>query len=114
MRAAAPLRAWTPARFALPLPPGHRFPMAKYAMIADGVVARGIVARERLAEPARASREALTRVHDPGYVAAVLDHGLSGAEQRRLGFPWRPELAERSLRTVQGTLDVFQGHGRRV
>jgi acetoin utilization deacetylase AcuC-like enzyme len=80
--------------------------MAKYAMIADGVVARGIVPRERLTEPARASRDALTRVHDPGYVDAVLEDGLTAAEQRRLGFPWRPELAERSLRTVQGTIEA--------
>ncbi|HJR33395.1 MAG TPA: histone deacetylase [Gemmatimonadales bacterium] len=100
------MRAWTPARFAVPLPEGHRFPMAKYAMIAEGVVARGIVPRERLAEPSRASREAVTRVHDAGYVDAVLEHGLTEAEQRRLGFPWRPELAERSLRTVQGTIEA--------
>lgn len=100
------MRAWTSARFSVPLPPGHRFPMAKYAMIAEGVVARGIVPRERLAEPSRASREAVTRVHDAGYVDAVLEHGLTEAEQRRLGFPWRPELAERSLRTVQGTIEA--------
>ena len=80
--------------------------MAKYAMIRDGVVARGIVARAQLAEPAPASREALTRVHDPGYVDAVLEHGLTDAEQRRLGLPWQPELAERSLRTVQGTIEA--------
>jgi acetoin utilization deacetylase AcuC-like enzyme len=80
--------------------------MAKYAMIAQGVVARGIVRRDRLAEPSRASREALTRVHDAGYVDAVLQNGLTEAEQRRLGFPWRPELAERSLRTVQGTIEA--------
>jgi|SRR5688500_2792155 len=100
------MRAWTPARFAVPLPPGHRFPMAKYAMIAEGVVARGIVPRERLAEPSRARRDALTRVHDAGYVDAVLENGLTEAEQRRLGFPWRPELVERSLRTVQGTIEA--------
>ena len=100
------MRAWTPARFGVPLPAGHRFPMAKYAMIAQGVVARGIVRRDRLAEPSRASREALTRVHDAGYVDAVLQNGLTEAEQRRLGFPWRPELAERSLRTVQGTIEA--------
>jgi len=100
------MRAWTPARFSVPLPAGHRFPMAKYAMIAQGVVARGIVRRDRLAEPSRASREALTRVHDAGYVDAVLQNGLTEAEQRRLGFPWRPELAERSLRTVQGTIEA--------
>ena len=100
------MRAWTPARFAVPLPPGHRFPMAKYAMIAEGVVGRGIVARERLAEPGRAAREVLRGVHDAGYVDAVLENGLTGAEQRRLGFPWRPELVERSLRTVQGTIEA--------
>jgi acetoin utilization deacetylase AcuC-like enzyme len=100
------MRAWTSARFSVPLPPGHRFPMAKYALIAEGVVARGIVPREGLAEPSRASREALTRVHDAGYVDAVLENGLTEAEQRRLGFPWRPELAERSLRTVQGTIEA--------
>ena len=100
------MRAWTPARFAVPLPPGHRFPMAKYAMIAEGVVARGIVPRERLAEPSRARRDALTRVHDAGYVDAVLENGLTEAEQRRLGFPWRPELVERSLRTAQGTIEA--------
>ena len=100
------MRAWTSARFGVPLPPGHRFPMAKYALIAEGVVARGIVPRERLAEPSRASREALIRVHHAGYVDAVLEHGLTEAAQRRLGFPWRPELAERSLRTVQGTIEA--------
>jgi len=77
------MRAWTSARFSVPLPPGHRFPMAKYALIAEGVVARGIVPREGLAEPSRASREALTRVHDAGYVDAVLENGLTEAEQRR-------------------------------
>ena len=100
------MRAWTSARFAVPLPPGHRFPMAKYAMITRGVVARGIVTRNRLAEPEPASRETLTRVHDAGYVDAVLEHGLTEADQRRLGFPWCPELAERSRRTVQGTLEA--------
>jgi acetoin utilization deacetylase AcuC-like enzyme len=100
------MRAWTPARFAVPLPAGHRFPMAKYALIAEGVVARGIVPRECLMEPSRASREALTRVHAAGYVDAVLENGLTEAEQRRLGFPWRPELVERSLRTVQGTIEA--------
>lgn len=100
------MRAWTSARFSVPLPTGHRFPMAKYAMITEGVVARGIVPRERLAEPAPASWDALTRVHDAGYVDAVLGNGLTEAEQRRLGFPWRAELAERSLRTVQGTIEA--------
>jgi len=100
------MRAWTTARWAIPLPEGHRFPMAKYAMIAEGVVTRGLVAREAIEEPERAPREVLTRVHDSRYVDAVLGDGLTTAELRRLGFPWNPELPERSLRTVQGTIEA--------
>jgi acetoin utilization deacetylase AcuC-like enzyme len=36
----------------------------------------------------------------------MLDTGLSPAEARRLGFPWSPELAERSLRTAQATVEA--------
>ena len=100
------MRAWTTARWAIPLPEGHRFPMAKYAMIAEGVVTRGLVAREAIEEPERAPREVLTRVHDSRYVDAVLGDGLTTAELRCLGFPWNPELPERSLRTVQGTIEA--------
>ena len=100
------MRAWTTARWAIPLPEAHRFPMAKYAMIAESVVARGLVPRESLGEPERAPREAMTRVHDAGYVDAVQENGLTPLELRRLGFPWRPELPERSLRTVQGTIEA--------
>jgi acetoin utilization deacetylase AcuC-like enzyme len=100
------MRAWTTARWAIPLPEGHRFPMAKYALLAEGVIARGLISRDGLWEPERCPREALTRVHDPRYVDAVLDDGLTAAELRRLGFPWRPELPERSLRTVQGTIEA--------
>jgi acetoin utilization deacetylase AcuC-like enzyme len=48
----------------------------------------------------------LQLVHTPRYVASMLDHGLTAAEARRLGFPWSPELAERSLRTAQATVEA--------
>ena len=100
------MRAWTTARWAIPLPEGHRFPMAKYALIAEAVVSRGFVSRDALQEPERAPREAVRRVHDARYVEAVLTDGLDATELRRLGFPWSPELPERSLRTVQGTIEA--------
>ena len=80
--------------------------MAKYALIAAGVVARGLVPRAALREPERAPRDALDRVHAAAYVDAVLHDGLTTAKLRRLGFPWSPELPERSLRTVQGTIEA--------
>lgn len=100
------LRAWTTARWSIPLPDGHRFPMAKYAMIRDGMMALGLLPPEALHEPDPASPGTLTLVHAPDYVDAVLHDGLDAAALRRLGFPWRPELPERSRRTVQGTIEA--------
>ena len=100
------MRAWSSARFTVPLPAGHRFPIAKYARIRDEVVARGLLPRHAIEEPDRADRWALELVHTPPYVDAVLAGTLSPAEVRRLGFPWSPDLRERSLRTVQGTLEA--------
>jgi acetoin utilization deacetylase AcuC-like enzyme len=100
------MRAWSSARFTVPLPDGHRFPIAKYARIRDEIVARGLLPRQAIEEPDRADRCALQLVHTPPYADAVLAGTLSPAEVRRLGFPWSPDLRERSLRTVQGTLEA--------
>ncbi len=101
-----PLRAWTSARYTIPLPLGHPFPIAKYAAIRDGVVARGLLATSQIHEPDKAERWALALVHEPAYLDAILDGGLSASDERRLGFPWSTALRERSLRTAQGTLDA--------
>jgi acetoin utilization deacetylase AcuC-like enzyme len=90
----------------VPLPEGHRFPIAKYAAIRDGVVARSLLPAAGFEEPDRCERAALGLVHTRRYVDAVLDGTLEPAEVRRLGFPWSPELRERSLRTAQGTVEA--------
>jgi acetoin utilization deacetylase AcuC-like enzyme len=100
------MRAWSSARFTVPLPAGHRFPIAKYARIRDEIVSRGLLPRQAIEEPDRADRWALELVHTPPYADAVIAGTLSPAEVRRLGFPWSPDLRERSLRTVQGTLEA--------
>jgi acetoin utilization deacetylase AcuC-like enzyme len=100
------MRAWSSARFTIALPDGHRFPIAKYARIRDEIVARGLLPAGGIEEPDRADRWALELVHTPGYVEAVLDGTLSAMEVRRLGFPWSAGLRERSLRTVQGTIEA--------
>ncbi len=99
-----PLHAWTSARYVIPLPDGHRFPIAKYARLRDRVIADGLVPADHLHEPDRATRDELTRVHDAAYVDAVLHGTLDAASQRLVGFPWSPALAERSVRAVGGTL----------
>jgi acetoin utilization deacetylase AcuC-like enzyme len=100
------LHAWTSARYAIPLPEGHRFPIAKYALLRERVLATGLVPPERLHEPARARREDLLLVHDREYVEALERGTLGAAELRRIGFPWSEALVERSFRAVGGTCEA--------
>ncbi|MFN8572969.1 MAG: histone deacetylase [Gemmatimonadaceae bacterium] len=101
-----PLEAWTSARFTVPLPAGHRFPIEKYALLRDALLADGIVSPDHMHEPARVTREALLRVHDELYVEQVVAGTLPPAAMRRIGFPWTPLLVERSLRAVGGTCEA--------
>jgi acetoin utilization deacetylase AcuC-like enzyme len=100
------VRAWSSSRSSVALPPGHRFPIAKYRAVREGVVARGLLGTGEVHEPERVERTALTLVHTNDYVSAVEDGTLSGPAIRRLGFPWGEGLRERSFRTVQGTVEA--------
>ena len=101
-----PLHLWTSARYTFPLPPDHRFPIAKYEALRRRVVANESALATALHEPRRVAREALLRVHTPAYVDALTAGSLSDAELRRLGFPWSPALVERSYRAVGGTVEA--------
>ncbi|MGQ0765398.1 MAG: histone deacetylase family protein [Gemmatimonadota bacterium] len=98
------LQLWTSARFAIPLPPGHRFPLVKYQLLRDRVLTDGVASSVNLFEPERVPLDALLRVHSADYVERFLDGAMSEQEMRRLGFPWSPALVERSLRAAGGTL----------
>jgi acetoin utilization deacetylase AcuC-like enzyme len=89
--------------FVLPLPPGHRFPMEKYALLRAQVEAEALGA---LHLPDAAADAALERTHDTGWVARVASGTLTREEVRRIGFPWSPGLVERSRRSVGGTVQA--------
>jgi len=97
------LQLWSSARYSIPLPANHRFPIAKYALLRDAVIAEGIVPAEHVHDAPRALDEELHLVHDESYVTRIAQGGLSESEIRRIGFPWSPQLAERSYRAVGGT-----------
>lgn len=90
--------------FLLPLPAGHRFPMAKYALLRQRVTASPLAQNHRLAVPESATDEQLLRVHEAEYIERVKCGSLTAAEVRRIGFPWSPQLVERSRRSVGGTI----------
>jgi len=100
------LHCWTSARYSIALPAGHRFPIAKYALLRDAVVSSGLVDAAHVHEPARASVDSVRLVHTDRYVNAVLTGTLSDAEQRRIGLPWSESLVERSFRAVGGTCEA--------
>lgn len=91
--------------FVLPLPPEHRFPMDKYRRLRERVVAADL-AGEPLCVPHAATDEELCRAHDVEYVRRVVQGELTPAEVRRIGFPWSPEMVERSRRSSGATIEA--------
>lgn len=89
--------------FVLPLPPGHRFPMEKYALLRAAVEALQR-SEAQMEEAPRAMRAQLERAHDPAYVERVFNGTLSPAEMRAIGFPWSCEMVERSCRSAGATI----------
>ncbi len=98
------MRAFYTDHFVLPLPEGHRFPMAKYALLRERVVRAGFVAPENLEVPDAATDEQLALAHDAEYVARVVSGRLDRLEIRRIGFPWSEEMVERSRRSAGATI----------
>ena len=98
------MRAYYSDHFVLPLPDGHKFPMAKYSKLRERILAEGIVTPADLAEAPAAAWEDLELVHEPRYVDAVRTGTVERDIQRRIGFPWSPQMVERSRRSVGATI----------
>ena len=84
--------------FVLPLPEGHRFPMAKYRLLRDRIAEE--LPETRLHVSPKVEDEELARVHSPEYIAAIAQGTLAPAAQREIGFPWSEAMAERARRSV--------------
>ena len=90
--------------FVLPLPEGHRFPMEKYAMLRERLAQTGQFAAQDFLVPPAASDQQILRAHCPNYLQRVATGTLTPAEIRRIGFPWSPQMVERSRRSAGATL----------
>ncbi len=101
------MRLFPSDRWHLPLPEGHRFPAAKYALLRRRLEAHAAAGVPfRFIDPHGATDGELLRVHDRGYVGRVLSGTLSSDEIRRIGFPWSQELVTRSLRSTGAAVDA--------
>jgi acetoin utilization deacetylase AcuC-like enzyme len=100
------LKIYYTDRFVLPLPEGHRFPMSKYALLRERVEGAAWSSPSRMLVPHAATDEELRRAHATDYLWRV-DHGhLTRREVRRIGFPWSPEMVQRSRRSAGATIEA--------
>lgn len=89
-------------QFVLPLPPGHRFPMAKYQLLRDRLPAE--VEAIELTQAAPASSGELALVHQPAYIQAISAGTIEPRAMREIGFPWSEAMVDRARRSVGATI----------
>lgn len=76
--------------------------MAKYQRLRDRVARE--LPQVRMGVAPRASDGELALAHDPAYIQAVAEGTLDAAAMREIGFPWSPEMVERSRRSAGATV----------
>lgn len=96
------MKAYYSDRFVLPLPAGHRFPMQKYRMLRTAVAET--LPQVQFAEAPHTTDGVLALAHHPEYIRKVITGSLSAEEQKAIGFPWSPEMVERSRRSTGATI----------
>ncbi|WP_431276865.1 histone deacetylase family protein [Variovorax ureilyticus] len=96
------MRAFYSGQFVLPLPPGHRFPMGRYALLRQGLERQ--LEEVRMFEAPRATDGELALVHTPQWIGAISDGSVSAAAMREIGFPWSEAMVERSRRSTGATI----------
>jgi acetoin utilization deacetylase AcuC-like enzyme len=100
------MKAFYSDHFVLPLPEGHRFPMAKYRMLRSRVA--GELRAVSLLEAPRASDGELALAHSPAYIASLVAGTISSEAMRDIGFPWSEAMVERSRRSAGATIAALR------
>jgi acetoin utilization deacetylase AcuC-like enzyme len=98
------MQAFYATQFVLPLPAGHRFPMAKYQLLRDRLAAELPSLELMQAMPATDGELAL--IHSPAYISAISDGSVDAKLMREIGFPWSEAMAERARRSVGATVSA--------
>ena len=93
----------------VPLPPNHRFPLPKYALVRKALqrelTPRGLASFH---PSPLASLDELTACHTAEYVDRYVNNKLSDQENRRVGFPWSQASVDRSLSSTGGTVAAMR------
>lgn len=87
------------------LPENHRFPIEKYDLLPQQLLRNGIVTSTDFFQPQPVQLDIVKKVHCPAYVNRFVNNELTYHEGRRIGFIQTPQLVERELTLIQGTID---------
>jgi acetoin utilization deacetylase AcuC-like enzyme len=90
--------------YVAPLPPNHRFPMAKFSRLYDTLLADSVAHPAQFHQPRRPPLDWIELVHTPEYVRDYCEGTLDSKAQRRIGLPWSPALVNRTCIAVGGTI----------
>ncbi len=96
-----PPAVYDPA-YSAPMPSGHRFPMRKYAQLAQMLVEEGLIGPEGSQVPEPASFDMLAAVHDAAYVRQVLEAVVPQNLERIIGMPVARGVPDRAQAAVGG------------
>jgi acetoin utilization deacetylase AcuC-like enzyme len=93
-------------QFTIPLPQNHTFPIHKYALLRKRLLDSGVVKTENFHIPHAATREEITRVHEPQYFRRLQEGELTPKEIRPVGLPWSQEFVARARRSAGATIEA--------
>lgn len=95
--------AYSPV-YVYPLPDGHRFPMAKYEVIAEQLLYEGTVREDNFFHPDALPEETALLVHTEAYWHKLNTVSLTEREERAIGFPITERFVVRGRHISQGTI----------
>lgn len=93
----------THPEYSYAFPAKHRFPMGKFAHLANYLREQGLANDANVIRPGQANPKLLETAHCPKYLHAFRHNLLSEAALRRMGLPWSEGLVKRSFISPNGT-----------
>ncbi len=90
------------------LPEGHRFPMEKYELLPEQLIYEGSINEDQFFHPSKLTEEDILLTHTKTYWEKLKTDNLSRKEERKIGFPVRPELIERGRYISKGTVSCVE------
>lgn len=88
----------------VPLPENHRFPMSKYALLHAALLSSGVLKADELVAAEPASKEEIILAHTQEYYDDFVSGNVSTEIMREIGIPWSPELVQRTLTSMGGSI----------